>query len=176
MLPARWLGRPKATPTIPKITETCDCGYTASVTLSSADVYYDGAAHPARLRYTGTLLAAAPTIVYRVQAADGSYGAPPTGEAVPTSAGSYRASITVGGQHVTVEYQIKSPTAGTSMEAKIAAGQFFRDCNGGTSASAAQNDAFTVQFTVQKLNLDVYQQAPVLSFGAALPAGATVIM
>ena len=111
-----------------------------------------------------------------MQAADGSYGALPTGEAVPTSAGSYRASITVGGQHVMVEYQIKSPTAGTSVEAKIAAGQFFRDFNGGTSASAAQNDAFTVQFTVQKLNLDVYQQAPVLSFGAALPAGATVIM
>lgn len=62
------------------------------------------------------------------------------------------------------------------MEAKIAAGQFFRDFNGGTSASAAQNDAFTVQFTVQKLNLDVYQQAPVLSFGTALPAGTTVIM
>lgn len=111
-----------------------------------------------------------------MQAADGSYGALPTGEAVPTSAGSYRASITVGGQHVMVEYQIKSPTAGTSVEAKIAAGQFFRDFNGGPSASAAQNDAFTVQFTVQKLNLDVYQQAPVLSFGAALPAGTTAIM
>ena len=160
------------------ITESCDCGYTASVSISAANAYYDEKEHPAKLTYNGdTLLNGTPTVTYMYKETEADdYGNMPTGESVPKSAGYYQASVTLGGKTVTVTYQIKSPTEGTSIEAQATSGQIFNDFQGNVSVSISQDDAFTVQFTVNGLKTDVYQDAPVLSFDTALPVDTAIIM
>ena len=166
------------------ITETCDCGgHTATVTLGVVSVYFDNAAHPATLTYDGnTLLADTPKINYQYKAAAGAeYGDMPDDTTEPTEIGLYKASITVGGQTVSVEYEIKNANSGIQMTAKIAAGQFFTEFNGSSTddapvASIPQDEAFTVQFDVLNLNTETYKTAPVLTFGATLPAGTTIIL
>lgn len=167
------------------ITETCDCGgHTAKVTLGAVSVYFDSAAHPATLTYSGdTLLAETPTVSYQYKTeADATYGDMPDGTAEPMEIGLYKASITVGGQTVSVEYAIKDATDGIQLTAKIAAGQFFTEFNGSSTdddapaASIPQDEAFTVQFDVLNLNTTIYTTAPVLTFGNALPKGTTIIL
>ncbi len=164
------------------ITETCDCGgHTATVTLHAVSVYYDGKQHPATLTYSSTaLLAGNPTISYQYKAFDAGdnadYGDLVNSETVPTSKGSYVASITVGNKSVSVTYEIKDATQGITLDAKIAAGQFFADFNGAASAIIPQDDTFTMQFDVMQLNADVYTTAPTLTFTPALPQSTTVIM
>lgn len=160
------------------ITEKCDCGYAASVSISAANVYYDEKEHPAILTYSNTaLLEKTPTVVYKYKSTEtGEYGDMSDGESVPKRAGYYQASVTLGDKTVTVVYQIKSPTAGTLIEAQVAAGQIFNDFQGNDSVSISQDDAFTVQFTVNGLKTDVYQDAPVLSFDTSLPVDTSIIM
>lgn len=159
------------------ITETCDCGHTASVTLSAASVYFDGNSHSAILSSNGTILAGLPTILYRFrQTESGSYGALPDGRTLPLDVGFYRASITVGNQTVFVAYEIRSPQEGITFDAKVAAGQYFIAITGNTAVRISLDDAFTVQIEIIHLNTEVYQGVPTLSFGGALPSGTTVIM
>lgn len=167
------------------ITEMCDCGgYTTSVSISGADVYYDGAIHTASLNYTGTLLAGNPQIVYtyKQDAAD-SYGSMPEGTTQPKEVGYYKASITVGGKTVSVEYQIKSPAAAATIDVKAKYGQHFKNFSGENNCTVAQDDVFTIQYNVQKLNegtndeaKKAYKTAPVLTLNKVLPSGTTIIM
>lgn len=161
------------------ITEWCDCGgHTVTVTLSAADVWFDGKAHAATLAYAGgSLLKGAPEVTYSYRSADsGGYGIIPAGESVPTSVGYYQASITVGEQTVTVEYQIKSPAEGTTAEAKIAAGERFANFDGAGDVNVPVGGSFTVQFDVHGLTTSVYDSEPQLGFEGASFAGASVIM
>lgn len=158
------------------ITETCDCGYTASVTLTAVNVYYDQKEHPATVKVNGTLLEGTPTVSYQYSSDGTSYGAMPEGTTVPRETGFYKASITVSGKTVSVEYEIMSPTAGIRMIPTATAGQNFGDFAGDTSVTISQDDAFTMQFTVQNLKTEVYQTIPTLNFEEKLPDGTTIIM
>ena len=168
------------------LTETCDCGgHTASVTISGADVYYDGNDHLASLNYSNTFLAGNQQIAYtyKAHASDTSYGSMPEGTTVPKNIGYYRASITVNEQTIYVEYQIKSPAAAATIDASAIRGQYFKNFNGSATCSTAKDDAFTVQYDVQSLNAGTnegtnkaYRTAPVLTVSQSLPAGTTVIM
>lgn len=168
------------------LTETCDCGgHTASVAISGADVYYDGKEHLASLNYTNTFLAGNQqiTYTYKANASDPSYGSMPEGTTVPKNIGYYRASITVKGQTAYVEYQIKSPAEAATIDAAAIEGQYFKNFNGKSACAVAKDDAFTVQYDVQKLNEGTnegankaYKTAPVLTLSQSLPEGTTVIM
>lgn len=167
------------------ITENCDCGgHTVSVTISGADVYYDGKAHPASLRYTGDFLYGSPEISYLYKEnADTEYGKLDENQAEPTQEGYYKASITVNGATVFVEYQIKSPAEAATIDVTTNYGQHFMDIQGKDSCTVFGDDAFTVQYDVQSLNAGTnsgsqkaYRTAPVLSLSQELPAGTTIIM
>lgn len=163
----------------PKITETCDCGgHTVTVTLSAVDVNYDQKAHPATVTITGdTLFAEKPTIQYKYKGnAEDEYGSMTENTTEPVEVGYYQASITIENQTVTVEYQIKSPSEGASIEAKKAKGQVFKEFKDETDVKISVDDAFTVQFTVQNLPVESYTAAPVLTFSQELQTGTTIIM
>ena len=165
------------------ITESCDCeAHTATIKLSGADVYYDGEEHPATLQETGFWLEAKPQITYTYrQNNSDSYGEMPTGESNPKSVGYYKATITVGDQTISVEYQIKSQADSVTIEVAAKRGQHFADFNN-TECTVAKDDAFTVQYQVQSLNnkapdgKKVYKTAPVLTLSKQLPMGTTIIM
>lgn len=156
----------------------CDCGYQATVTLSAVTSYYNGNPHPASLNIGGdsSLLEQTPTIQYSKKQDDETYGSMPEGENVPTNVGEYRASITLGSETISVDYEIKSATAGIDIEARTVAGQYFKDFNGSETANISQDDACTVQFDVFNLNTEIYTTEPKLSFGGNLPVGTTIIM
>ena len=82
-----------------------------SVTISVAnDTYiYDGNERPAQLTGEFKTGAATPTVTYTLLK-NGNYVALPAGEAVPTNAGQYKASITVGDATTYVEYRIQQAT------------------------------------------------------------------
>lgn len=168
------------------ITETCDCeGHTSTVKIEGADVYFDGAEHPATLHYTGDkFLAGEPHITYTYKEhSEDSYGNMPTGTAKPTYAGYYKATITVDEETTYVEYRIKSPAEAAEIDIAATPGQYFKNFNAGKSCKVAKEDAFTVQYEVQGLNAGtnagsnkVYKTAPVLTLSQALPAGTKIIM
>ena len=161
------------------ITEICDCGgHTVSVTLSGITAYHDGNSHPVTLTYTGgTLFGGTPTITYQYRkASDDTYGNLINGEITPQSIGYYKASITVGNQTATVEYEIKSPSAGITQEAKVIKGQYFKAFNGQSGVKIAQDDAFTVHYTIKNLKTDLYTEVPTLKFNQKLPQNTKVIM
>lgn len=159
------------------ITESCDCGYTGSVTLNAVTVYYDGQTHSANLTSSGNMFTGTPTITYQYKSGtDGGYGDLPEGKTVPEEIGFYKATITVSDRFVSVEYEIKSPTDGITISSQASAGQHFSDFQGESSVSVPQDDAFTMQFTVLSLNTELYQSEPTLSFETALPDGTTIIM
>lgn len=170
------------------ITETCDCGgYTASVTISGEDVYYDEQSHPAILRYsTSNFSGASPTIKYYYKADEQmkDYGQMPDDETVPTKQGYYKASVTIGECTASVTYQIKSPAEAATIDVTAQEGQHFDAISGGASCTVTQDDAFTVRFNVQGLNKGTnegasgkaYSKAPVLTLSKELPSGTTIIM
>lgn len=164
------------------ITETCDCGgHTATIQISGADVYYDGKDHPASLNRTGDFLESSNTITYAYKGTlNESYGAESTTQ--PREVGYYRAILTVQGQKVSIEYQIKSPADAAQIDVAAISGQHFIDFNGNQECTVAQDDAFTVQYNVQGLNQGTnngqkaYEKAPVVTLTKALPTGTTIIM
>ena len=164
------------------ITETCDCGgHTATIQISGADVYYDGKDHPASLNRTGDFLESSNTITYAYKGTlNESYGAESTTQ--PREVGYYRAILTVQGQKVSIEYQIKSPADAAQIDVAAISGQHFIDFNGNQECTVAQDDAFTVQYNVQGLNKGTnnnqkaYEKAPVLTLTEVLPTGTTIIM
>ena len=173
------------------ITESCDCGgYTATVRISGADAYHDGATHPAALSYKGTLgeqealLAGDIEITYNYkQDINGTYGEIPAGTQEPVEIGYYKASITIGGKTAFAEYQIKSPAEAATIDVAVKQGEQFADFNAGKTCNVAQDDAFTVQYTVQKLNYGSndesgkpYSAVPALTLSQALPNGTSIIM
>ena len=162
-----------------KITENCDCGYTASVIISASDVYYDTKGHPASLSYKEKLLAGNPTIHYKKKEDSGENYTAIT--EIPTQIGFYEASITVGDKTVSVRYQIKSPAEDTMIEAKAAKGQHFEEFTEESNCQIAKDDAFTIQFDIQQLNKNAsegarYSNAPQLTFSENLPEKTTIIM
>lgn len=161
------------------ITEVCDCGgHTVSVTLSGITVYHDGNSHPAILAYTGgNLFDGTPTVTYQYKkASNGTYGNLINGETIPQSTGYYKASITVGNQTATVEYEIKSPSAGITQEAKVIKGQYFKAFNGQSGVKISQDDSFTVHYTIKNLKTDLYTEVPTLKFDQMLPKNTKIIM
>lgn len=155
----------------------CDCGIQSTAAISGVTVYSDGKAHPATVTYSNNTLLSNLTVSYQYKAsAEETYGDMSNGEAVPTSVGYYKASITAGDKTASVEYQIKNPTSGIAVESKAAKGQKFVDFNGSESVSISQDDAFTMQFDIKNLNTAVYKTEPELSFSKALSSGTTIIM
>ncbi len=160
------------------ITEMCDCdGHNVTVSMSGANVYHDGSEHPVTVSTSGGTLFEKYTLTYQYSdTKDGTYGALADGETVPKSAGYYKAVLSLGDKTVTLAYQIKNPSANTVIDAAGTSGQTFRDFNGSADFSAPRDDAFTLQYDIQKLNTEAYQSEPELDFGRALPSGTTVIM
>lgn len=102
------------------ITETCDCdAHTEKVTLKAATVYYDEKEHPATVtKSSEAFYATVSKVSYQYRKADSDqYGNMPAGESIPKSVGHYKATITAGNRTVSVEYEIKSQSAGSSIDA-----------------------------------------------------------
>lgn len=171
------------------ITETCDCeGHTATIRISGADVYYDGSTHPASLTTNGEFLETEHEVTYKYKTDQNSeYGNMSEGEKEPLRIGYYKATIKIGEQETSVEYQIKSPADAATIEVEALQGQHFKDFNGTKNCGIAKDDAVTVQYNVQSLNSasnnaddssnsEVYKTAPILTFNQQLPTGTTIIM
>lgn len=163
----------------PTITESCDCGgHTVTVALSGATTYHDGKEHPAILSYTGgTLLEGTPSVTYTYSTTEnGIYTEMQNG--VPTDSNWYQASITLGGKTISVKYQIKDPSESDDFNVKAVSGEKYTEFTGVNNVNVAADMAFTVQYTYAgSLNINNrYNSAPILSFSAALPNGASVIM
>lgn len=160
------------------ITETCDCdAHTEKVTLKAATVYYDEKEHPATVtKSSEAFYATVSKVSYQYRKADSDqYGNMPAGESIPKSVGHYKATITAGNRTVSVEYEIKSQSAGSSIDAIAAKGQKFSAFTGENDVSISNDDAFTVQFSAMKLNTN-FTTVPTLTVSSAFPVGTTIIM
>ena len=160
------------------ITETCDCdAHTEKVTLKAATVYYDEKEHPATVtKSSEAFYTTVSKVSYQYRKADSDqYGNMPAGESIPKSVGHYKATITAGNRTVSVEYEIKSQSAGSSIDAIAAKGQKFSAFTGENDVSISNDDAFTVQFSAMKLNTN-FTTVPTLTVSSAFPVGTTIIM
>ena len=158
------------------IIESCSCeGHTATIRLIGRNTYHDGEAHPAEKVITGTLLAENPKVKYKFSSTeDGTFQDMEEGE--PTDVGYYEASITVGDKTVTVKYRIESAATKVTAKAECTDGQQFGTFNGKAECSVAKDDAFTVLYTIQKLDDTYYSNEPSLVLSQDLPEGTTIIM
>ena len=157
------------------IIETCDCGgHTASIGLVGRNAYHDGKPHPATKTSLGTLLADTPVIQYKYcDTENGNYTDMNT---EPTNVGFYEASIMVGGQTISVKYQILSASSTVSVDAECIDGQHFGIFSGNNTCSVAKDDAVTVLYSVRNLNENYNVTEPSVVLSQSLPAGTTIIM
>ena len=84
-------------------------GGTVTISVDEDSYTYDGSKRPATLEGSFNTGAATPTVTYTLLK-DREYIALPDGEAVPTNAGQYKASITVGDETAEVTYSINQAT------------------------------------------------------------------